>query len=721
MSQGVTDYTINTGTEKQGLFGILWSELRPYPGRDLAALRMAIACTAIVLISNTFRLPLQDVLPFLVLFTSKEEKITTTITAVLALFATTVSVGAALLVFKCTGNRPEFRIPGMAVEIFVGMYLFRVLAVGPVGFILAFIVSVSQSIVDLYPTPEDAVHEFLWVWVAVSLGAGVGWLTNLVLFPVPARRVLQREFVDSWQKVGTSVVELIDGSPSAARRFLRPLVKRGPARLLKLLKLSLLEAHDLRPKQAELTRLVLALDKTARLLFSYSAWRSRPAHESLSSADKAILDRLKEKADYFAREFLDGFVPSSENEREPHPVAAESGNDQERAEDSAALQVIEAERTLRDLAAPSKDGHDTKPPPRAKKSLFVADAFTNPSHVQFALKVTLAGMIGYIFYTASDYFGIHTVYYTPLIIALGSTGATMHKGLLRIAGCVVGGGLGLICTIWVIPRFETLGMYLFIVFCLHGLAAWVAFGSERISYLGLQIALTFDLGVLKDFGPPKEIDPIRDRFIGIILGIFIISIVFALVWPEDARSFFRQKLAVCLRSIARLLSLDGSPDSNSQRQKLELEIASRLGEANTYEEQASFEALLYGKEERKGVDLKDMASVTEEVYAASLPWIREQVATVSAADRETANRAQEIVTPLVDTVEASAAIIEGSYHPPVPQDVRTVDESPPQRETVSGTSRLSQSFEQLAATVRELSKASKATLLEGVSEVRAVR
>jgi hypothetical protein len=42
----------------------------------------------------------------------------------------------------------------MAVEIFVGMYLFRILSIGPVGFVLAFIVSVLQSIVDLFPTPS---------------------------------------------------------------------------------------------------------------------------------------------------------------------------------------------------------------------------------------------------------------------------------------------------------------------------------------------------------------------------------------------------------------------------------------------------------------------------------------------------------------------------------------------------------------------------------------
>ena len=165
-----------------------------------------------------------------------------------------------------------------------------------------------------------------------------------------------------------------------------------------------------------------------------------------------------------------------------------SGKERERARTApAALPLIEAERTLEDLAAQSEEGHETKPPPRGKKSFFVADAFTNPKHAQFALKVTLAGMIGYIFYTASDYFGIHTVYYTPLIIALGSAGATIHKGVLRIVGCVIGGALGLICTIWLIPRFETLGMYLLIVFCLHGLAAWVALAANESRIWGCKL------------------------------------------------------------------------------------------------------------------------------------------------------------------------------------------------------------------------------------------
>jgi multidrug resistance protein MdtO len=690
MSDAIVNYDVKLERPRAGLLNILWDDLKPFPGRDLAAFRLAIVCTAIVLLSNTFRLPFQDVLPFLALFTAKEEKITTTIAAILVLLAITVSMGAAILIFKCTGNRPEFRIPGMALEIFVGMYLFRVLSIGPVGFILAFIVSVAQSVVDLYPTPEEAVHQFLWLWVAVALGAACGWLATILIFPVSAKTVLQRHFITGWHTIGIAAKQLRDDSTAASRRLLYPLVKLGPIRLLKALKLSLLETPGLHPKQKELTRLSLALDRVAKLLFSYT----ERGMSAISSSERVVLGRLEETAKYFEQEFSEGFVPSGLNSRQNKGERART-----RGSGSAALQLIEADRTLEDLATPLDEREETKLPPRVKKSLFVADAFTNPRHVQFALKVTLAGMIGYIFYTASDYFGIHTVYYTPLIIALGSTGATMYKGVLRIAGCVIGGALGLICTIWLIPRCDTLGMYLLIVFLAHGLAAWIAFGSERISYLGLQIALAFDLGVLADYGPSTEIDPIRDRFIGIILGIVIISTVFSLVWPEDARTITRQKLAACLQAIACLLHIRGGRESNPQRERLELEIASHLAEANASHEQVAFEALIHGPSAARGLDLETATAAVEEVYVACLPWIREQTATMS--DLGTADCETDMVKPLMAAVKASAALVEGSSGPNLTARELTLGNFVDESDSVSNGGG-SESFERLVTAVKEL-------------------
>jgi Fusaric acid resistance protein family len=412
----------------------------------------------------------------------------------------------------------------------------------------------------------------------------------------------------------------------------------------------------LRGKQVQLRRMILSLDKIIRLIFSYA--KARPKFSTpiaTASRETAILDGLKKEAQRFHQEFEAGRVPSYTGTRPAMETDGEIGP-----------RLQEAASTMQDLAGGDEEeseNHPQKAAARHKPSLFVADAFTNPRHAQFAIKVTLAGMLGYLFYTASDYYGIHTVFYTPLIIALASTGATIHKGFLRIAGCIIGGVLGLICSIWVIPRYETLGTFLFIVFCVHGLAAWIASGSERISYIGLQVALAFDLGFLQGYGPPTEIDPLRDRFIGIVIGICIITTVFSLVWPESADSIARLRLAACLRAIARLLHLggsgDGSQSSTSQREQLELEIASSFSEANLYEEQAAFEALLYRSEGTAVSRLAAASEGVEEIYVACLPWLREQASSrPTPQGGEHPKTERELTKLLADAVEESADFLE---------------------------------------------------------------
>jgi hypothetical protein len=255
------------------------------------------------------------------------------------------------------------------------------------------------------------------VWVAVALGSSCAWFATLTLFPVSANCMLQREFVSGWRTVSIALKELSNGSPAASRRLLRTLTKAGPIRLLKLLKLSLWETGRLRQKRIDLTRSIVALDKIAKLTFSYSGrLLNSDGAAAISSSEKATLRRVARAAEYFEREFADGFVPSGTGGTSASPIESarlQSSRSTGTSLTSAALPLAEAESTVEDLVAPPEENRETKPAPSAKASLFVADAFTNPRHVQFALKVTLAGMIGYFFYTASDYFGIHTVFYTP--------------------------------------------------------------------------------------------------------------------------------------------------------------------------------------------------------------------------------------------------------------------------------------------------------------------
>jgi multidrug resistance protein MdtO len=66
------------------------------------------------------------------------------------------------------------------------------------------------------------------------------------------------------------------------------------------------------------------------------------------------------------------------------------------------------------------------------------------------------------------------------------------------------------------------------------LAGWVAAGSDRIAYAGLQIALAFFMCVLQSFAPDTDFTKIRDRLAGIILGIVVTTLVFRYLWPERA-------------------------------------------------------------------------------------------------------------------------------------------------------------------------------------------
>jgi hypothetical protein len=70
---------------------LFWDSLKPFPGRDWITLRLAVACTSIVLVTYTFRMPFQDLTPFFVLFITKEEKVTTAVTGPVKTF---VSPGA---------------------------------------------------------------------------------------------------------------------------------------------------------------------------------------------------------------------------------------------------------------------------------------------------------------------------------------------------------------------------------------------------------------------------------------------------------------------------------------------------------------------------------------------------------------------------------------------------------------------------------------------------
>src|SRR5262245_55160059 len=145
-------------------------------------------------------------------------------------------------------------------------------------------------------------------------------------------------------------------------------------------------------------------------------------------------------------------------------------------------------------------------------------------------------MFCYIFYSAIDWTGIHTAFITCVFIALESTEATLYKGTLRIVGCVIGGVFSLFSIIFLVPHMETIASLIVLVAAVSAIAGWVATGSERISYVGFQIAFAFFLSMFQGYAPDTDLDKIRDRVVGILIGIAVTTVIFHYIWPERARN-----------------------------------------------------------------------------------------------------------------------------------------------------------------------------------------
>ena len=183
------------------------------------------------------------------------------------------------------------------------------------------------------------------------------------------------------------------------------------------------------------------------------------------------------------------------------------------------------------------------------------DAFTNPAHVHFALKVTFAAMFCYIVYEAIDWSGIHTAFITCTFIALESTECDAVQRCARIVGCVIGGALALFSIVFLMPHMETIASLVVLVACASAIAGWVAPEANGSVMPGYRSHSLFSTA------SSKAMRPIQISITSAIasLEFFSVSIVTGLVfhyiWPERTIDRFRDALRAALRQLAKLLEI----------------------------------------------------------------------------------------------------------------------------------------------------------------------
>ncbi|UPG92652.1 FUSC family protein [Luteibacter aegosomatissinici] len=176
-------------------------------------------------------------------------------------------------------------------------------------------------------------------------------------------------------------------------------------------------------------------------------------------------------------------------------------------------------------------------------------SFDHVGGARFALKATLAAMTCYVVYSALDWSGLRTSIITCFFVALASTGETIHKLGLRLAGAATGGFIAGVSIIFLFPVMDDIGSFIVLFFLVTLGCSWIATAGPLIAYAGLQTAFAFFLGVLQDTGPTDDLTVLRDRLIGILLGNIAMSVVFATLWPISTQASLERVASRMLRRL----------------------------------------------------------------------------------------------------------------------------------------------------------------------------
>jgi hypothetical protein len=187
----------------------------------------------------------------------------------------------------------------------------------------------------------------------------------------------------------------------------------------------------------------------------------------------------------------------------------------------AMKELLEAETCLDPLGS----GHGV--PLRQKSEEPALTEKKDFSDEEFATRATIATMACYMFASMTDWSGIHTCMITCAVSAMNNVDSQIFKQRLRIIGASIGGLMGFLA-MFLIPHMDNLTGVLLIMAAGTGISAWICMGRVKYSYIGIQMGLALVMLVAQDPHATTEFTVIRDRLVGILVGL--IAMRYAFVW-----------------------------------------------------------------------------------------------------------------------------------------------------------------------------------------------
>ncbi|MGU7839542.1 FUSC family protein [Burkholderia sp. AW33-5] len=500
--------------------------LAPFPGRAAMAVRVALICALVVLVTSGYGTPEAAISAYVVFFLNRADRVTSVVLAVAMLLLVTVVIALVIGVAIFSIEYSVLRVACMAVLSVGLLYLTSASKLRPVGAILAMIVGFGLDELGLAPVGEAATRALLYAWLMVAIPVGVAIVVNLLIAPSPRKLALAQ-----LAKRLRLAARRLRGDEDARTAFDASL-RGGDKQLLTWLKLSTLEGST---RAADAPALRQAIASSTALLVAVALADREPDAKLPAAFAEPAAATLDEMAGILEQ----GGYPVDVTLALPPadtlpPLARVVATDLHAAVTHFAeptAPAIPAAPAAAPTDASASPTNAPAAPPAPRGGFFLPDARTNPDHIRYALKTTVAAMFCYLLYSQLDWSGIHTCFITCYMVSLGSTAETVEKLTLRIAGCIVGALIGTAALVFVVPALSSIGELMALVFVGAWLSAWVAFGSPRIAYAGFQVAFAFFLCVIQGAGPGFDLTLARDRTIGILLGNVVVYLVFTRIWP----------------------------------------------------------------------------------------------------------------------------------------------------------------------------------------------
>ena len=502
----------------------IWHDLQPFEGRLALTWQIALLCALVAATAMMHKLPESAISCYLIIFLMRQNGAECVVKAIGLIVLATLMVLGLAHVIQALADWPMLRIVVIAVASFTFLFLSSATQLGEIGAIIGLVIAFILTLVDLIPVGEIATRGLLYAWAMASMP--MAWMAGFCLVFGTGPHTLVRRTIAQRLEAAAELLE------TGNREKALELAAEGQTEL---------------DQRMMLAKLLHTAPKAEMLWLggaAASAWRAMFAAGALAS------DVSQEAREALARQCR-AAAAAIRARRMPEPPADEAGlENAPEGKGHLALKTLRA--MLAGLARP--DGGSVAKP--GKVPVVSPDIFTNPEHQQFALKTTAAALLAYFTYTLLNWEGIATAMVTCYVASLGTTGETTHKLMLRIGGCLVGAAMGVAAILFIIPHLTSIGGLMVLVFLGILPAAWVATGSERISYGGVQIGLAFLLTILGGFGPSTSMSAASDRIVGILLGNTLVFVMFTSFWPKSAIVEVRRNLAAALKALARIAALE---------------------------------------------------------------------------------------------------------------------------------------------------------------------